>query len=144
VADTELKNRSEGAICLSSWSISRPTTKPLGALPPRLISIGTPKAMAISRNWPRRASFAGPAPGPTTIFALEAVMANESNIATLVPTKSDADMAAELKKRAIEVYEPVLQLLNEAHAAGFEIAVSSGLAPIGKHMITGVRVAKVY
>ncbi len=53
-------------------------------------------------------------------------------------------MAAELKKRAIEVYEPVLQLLNEAHAAGFEIAVSSGLAPIGKHMITGVRVAKVY
>ncbi len=71
-------------------------------------------------------------------------MANESNIATLVPTKSDADMAAELKKRAIEVYEPVLQLLNEAHAAGFEIAVSSGLAPIGKHMITAVRVAKVY
>ncbi len=70
-------------------------------------------------------------------------MANESNIATLVPTKSDAEVAAELKKRAIEVYEP-MELLSEAHAAGFEIVVSSGLAPIGKQMITAVRVAKVY
>ena len=53
-------------------------------------------------------------------------------------------MAAEFKKRAIEVYEPVLQLLNEARAAGFEISLSSGLTPIGKHMITALRVAKVY
>ena len=71
-------------------------------------------------------------------------MPSESNVATLVPTKSDAEVAAELKKRAIEVYEPVLQLLNEAHAAGFEIAIGSGLAPIGRHMITHLRVAKVY
>ena len=71
-------------------------------------------------------------------------MAGESNIATLVPTKSDADVATELKKRAIEVYEPVLQLLNEAHAAGFEININSALAPIGKHMITVLRVVKVY
>jgi len=71
-------------------------------------------------------------------------MPSESNVATLVPTKSDADLAAEFKKRAIEVYEPVLQLLNEANAAGFEISIGSGLTPIGKHMITALRVAKVY
>jgi hypothetical protein len=56
-------------------------------------------------------------------------MASESNVATLVPTKSDADVATEFKRRAIELYEPVLQLLNEAHAAGFEISISSNLAP---------------
>ena len=71
-------------------------------------------------------------------------MPSESNVATLIPTKSDADLAAEFKKRAIEVYEPVLQLLNEANAAGFEIGIGSGLTPIGKHMITALRVAKVY
>ena len=72
------------------------------------------------------------------------LMASESNIATLIPTRSDAEVAAEFKKRAIEVYEPVLQLLNEAHAAGFEININSGLAPIGRHMITLLRVAKIY
>jgi len=36
------------------------------------------------------------------------------------------------------------QLLNEANAAGFEIGIGSGLTPIGKHMITALRVAKVY
>jgi hypothetical protein len=71
-------------------------------------------------------------------------MASESKVATLVPTKSDGEVAEELKKRAIEVYEPVLQLLNEANAAGFEISISSNLAPIGKDMITVLRVAKVY
>ena len=71
-------------------------------------------------------------------------MASESNVATLVPTKSDADLAAEFKRRAIELYEPVLELLNEAQAADFEISLGSGLAPIGKHMITVLRVAKVY
>jgi hypothetical protein len=71
-------------------------------------------------------------------------MPSESNVAMLVPTKSDTDVAAELKKRAIEIYEPVLELLNEAHDAGFEISISSALTPIGKHMITLLRVAKVY
>jgi uncharacterized protein (DUF2062 family) len=72
------------------------------------------------------------------------MIASESKVATLVPTKSDAEVAAELKRRATEVYEPVLQLLNDAHAAGFEIAISSNLTPVGKHMITLLRVAKVY
>ncbi len=35
--------------------------------------------------------------------AREAVMPSESNVATLVPTKSNAEAAAELKKRPIEV-----------------------------------------
>jgi hypothetical protein len=39
-------------------------------------------------------------------------MASESNLAMLVPTKSDAEVAVELKKRAIKVTSPVLQLFN--------------------------------
>jgi hypothetical protein len=72
------------------------------------------------------------------------MMSSDSKVATLVPTKSDGEVAAEFKKRAIEVYEPVLQLLNEANDAGFEISINSGMTPIGKQMITLLRVAKVY
>lgn len=68
----------------------------------------------------------------------------ESNVATLVPTKSDAEIAADLKRRVVEAYQPLLALFDEAHAAGFEINCNSGLTPIGKHMIMQLRVARVY
>ena len=66
------------------------------------------------------------------------------NVTKLVFTKSDVDLAAEFKKHAIETYEPVLRLLDDASAAGFEIALSSGLGPLGKHVIQILKVAKVY
>jgi|GEM_PF-1773878 hypothetical protein len=65
-------------------------------------------------------------------------------IATLVPTQSDAEIAADLKRRVIEAHEPVLALLDEAHAAGFEIICGCGLAPTGRHVITHLRIAKLY
>src|SRR6266436_6320629 len=53
VASTGLKNRTEPAISLSTASRSGPTTKPRGALPPRLTPalVDAPEAMAISHNW---------------------------------------------------------------------------------------------
>jgi hypothetical protein len=68
----------------------------------------------------------------------------EKVIATLVPTKSEAEIAEELRRRVIEAHEPLLALLDEAHAAGFEIICGCGLAPIGRHVITHLRIAKVY
>jgi hypothetical protein len=133
------------AISSSSASRSRPTERAVWCFATTTDAsscLFSPAEMAISRNWPRRTPSRV---GADDYFrAKEAVMPSESNVATLVPTKSDADLAAEFKKRAIEVYEPVLQLLNEANAAGFEIGIGSGLTPIGKHMITALRVAKVY
>jgi hypothetical protein len=53
--------------------------------------------------------------------------------------------AAVCARHSVErVYESVLQLLKEAQAAGFEISIGSALTPIGKHMITALRVAKIY
>jgi hypothetical protein len=68
----------------------------------------------------------------------------DANVATLVPTKSDAERAEEFKRRVIEAYQPLLAVFDEAHAAGFEIVSNSGLGPIGKHMVLHLRVAKVY
>jgi hypothetical protein len=65
-------------------------------------------------------------------------------IAKLVPTKPDAEVAADLKRRAVEIYQPVLELCTEAHSLGFEVQVMSGMGPLGKHIITGLKVAKVY
>jgi len=53
-------------------------------------------------------------------------------------------LALSSRKRAIEVYEPVLQLLNEANDADSRSASTASMTPIGKQMITLLRVAKVY
>ena len=65
-------------------------------------------------------------------------------IPRLVPTKPDAELAAEFKKRAVELYQPILDLCTEAHAAGFEINVQSSMGPLGKHVITLLKVVRVY
>jgi hypothetical protein len=44
---------------------------------------------------------------------------DRSNIAQLVPTKPDADIAAELKAKIAEALKPVCALIDEAAAAGF-------------------------
>jgi hypothetical protein len=67
-----------------------------------------------------------------------------SEVARIVPTKPDAELAAEFKLRMVELYKPLLELCTEAHAAGFEINVQSGMGPLGKHVITLLRIARVY
>lgn len=67
-----------------------------------------------------------------------------NEVARIVPTKPDAEIAADLKKRMVEAYQPVLDLCTEANAAGFEIGINSGMEPLGRHVITVLKVAKVY
>ena len=67
-----------------------------------------------------------------------------SEVARIVPTKPEAEVAADFKRRVAEIYQPLLDLCTEAHTAGFEIQISSGMGPLGKHVITTCRVVKVY
>ena len=67
-----------------------------------------------------------------------------TEIARIIPTRPDTEIAADLKRRAIELYNPILELCTEAHNAGFEVHISSAMGPLGKHVITLLKVAKVY
>lgn len=62
----------------------------------------------------------------------------------LVPNRPDAEIAEELKQKAIELHEPILKLLDEAHANGFGLNIGCGLGPLGKHIITQIQIVKVY
>ena len=67
-----------------------------------------------------------------------------NEIARIVPTKPDAEVAADFKRRAVEIYQPLLDLCTEAHQSGFEVQISSGMGPLGKHVITMCKVVRVY
>ena len=57
---------------------------------------------------------------------------------------NDAAIAADLKRRLIEAYQPILALCDEARAAGFEARIGSGLGPMGKEQISAAQIIKVY
>lgn len=44
-----------------------------------------------------------------------------AKVAQLVTTKSEADIAADLKARAVEAMKPVADLMREANAAGLRL-----------------------
>lgn len=62
----------------------------------------------------------------------------------LIPTKSDADLAAELKQEIIEAYKPVLAALEKAHRAGFTVQLSCGINCFNQMIITQLIIAKHY
>lgn len=65
-------------------------------------------------------------------------------VATLVPTNPDAELAAEFKKRLVETYEPILGLLGEINAAGFDVQITTGMGPLGKHVIAQLVIMKKF
>jgi len=67
-----------------------------------------------------------------------------TEVARIVPTRPDAEIAADLKRRAVELYQPILELCTEAHRGGFEVQIASGMGPLGKHVITMLKVMKAY
>lgn len=67
-----------------------------------------------------------------------------NNITQLVPTKSDAELAQELKSKVEEVYAPLLALLNEYDMYGFNVQASVGKNAFGKYHIVQLQVIKVY
>lgn len=65
---------------------------------------------------------------------------NEQNKSTLKdlasPVLSDAEVAASLKQEIIEVYGPVLKVMEKVIAAGFQATVNVGALPTGQMIIT--------
>lgn len=62
----------------------------------------------------------------------------------MIPTKPDAELAEDFKKRLMEVYAPVLSLLDEINAAGFQANINTAFGPLGKQAIAHLAIIKVY
>lgn len=60
----------------------------------------------------------------------------------LVPTKPEAEIAAELKKRVHAKLEELCLILNEAVDGGFQVAYGTGASPMGRQIETQVVVMK--
>ena len=65
-------------------------------------------------------------------------------VATLVPSGTDAEYAAELKAKVIEHYQPLLKLLTEANNKGFTVNVGCGIGPLGDYVIAQLSINKVF
>ena len=61
-----------------------------------------------------------------------------------VTTRSDAEIAADIKRRLLEAFRPSLEIFDEASAAGLAIQWDSisPVAPRYKHEILGLRIVK--
>lgn len=49
--------------------------------------------------------------------------------------KTDKQKAEDFKQRIIESHYPILQILNEANAEGFQITVGCGPTPMGYQIL---------
>lgn len=65
-------------------------------------------------------------------------------VVSLVPSVTDRKLAADLKRRIIEAYEPILKLLQEADASGFEVGVMTGKDGLGRHVVMQLKIVKTY
>ena len=69
---------------------------------------------------------------------------SDNNIVKIIPAKTDAEYAADIKVRAIECWKPLLVLMEEAHKNGFRIIINAGLNELGQAFIHNMEVQKVY
>jgi hypothetical protein len=69
---------------------------------------------------------------------------NTEPIIQLLTTRSDAEIAADIKQRLLEAFRPSLEIFDEASAAGLAIQWDSisPVAPRYKHQILGLRIVK--
>ena len=69
---------------------------------------------------------------------------NPEPVVQLVTTRSDVEIAEELKRRLIERMKPVLEIFDEAAASGLAIqweSIAPG-SPRYKHEVKGLRIVK--
>lgn len=71
-------------------------------------------------------------------------LSHRSNIANLVPTKSDAELAEELKQKVADAYQPFIDLLNEYDRHGLNVQAAVGKNAFGKYQVMQLQVIKVY
>ncbi len=71
-------------------------------------------------------------------------VADPDLVVQLVTTRSDAEIADDLRRRLLEEFKPVLEIFDEATAAGLAIQWDgiSPVAPRYKHAVTGLRIVK--
>jgi hypothetical protein len=65
-------------------------------------------------------------------------------VVTVVPGKSDAEKAAELKDRIVEALVPVMEILDEGYKHGLSISYSIGPSALGKATILQLNVTKTF
>jgi hypothetical protein len=65
-------------------------------------------------------------------------------IAQLIPTKSDAELAEELKQKVANAYQPFIDLLNEYDKYGLNVQAGVGKNAFGKYQVVQLQVIKVY
>ena len=65
-------------------------------------------------------------------------------VVQLVTTRSDAEIAEDLKRRLLEAFKPVLEIFDEASASGLAIQWDNikPVSPRYKHEVNGLRVVK--
>lgn len=69
---------------------------------------------------------------------------SNSNVTQLVPTRPDAVVAEEYRKRMIEALGPVIAICDEARRDGFQILFNLGFDATGRHMIAQLDLIKKY
>ena len=71
--------------------------------------------------------------------------AEEGNpVVQLVTTRSDAEISADLRRRLLEAFKPVLEIFDEASTSGLAIQWDSikPVSPRYKHEVNGLRIVK--
>jgi hypothetical protein len=65
-------------------------------------------------------------------------------VVQLITTRSDAELAADLKRRLLEAFKPVLEIFDEASTAGLAIQWDNikPVSPRYKHEVNGLRIIK--
>ena len=65
-------------------------------------------------------------------------------VVQLVTTRSDAEIAADIKRRLLEAFKPVLEIFDEASTSGLAIQWDNikPVSPRYEHEVNGLRVVK--
>jgi hypothetical protein len=66
------------------------------------------------------------------------------SVVQLVTTRSDTEIAADLKRRLLEAFKPVLDIFDEAATSGLAIQWDNikPISPRYKHEVNGLRIIK--
>ena len=62
----------------------------------------------------------------------------------LIPTKSDHDIANQLREEAILAAKPLTDLMDKATSAGFRITIGLGVDGFGRSVVNNLEISKVF
>ena len=65
-------------------------------------------------------------------------------VLSIVPGRTDKEVAENFRARLVEAHEPILKILDEMKESAFQANVGCGLGPLGKFVITNLQVFKTF